>query len=163
MKKLLLSLSLVATVFFMSSCTGGGISGIVGTWGLTLFEWQEYYNGELVDSASITLDPTDPNTDDDMKLDITHIDGNDYLFVSYEWSPKLGDWKQIAKLTVTIEGNKAIYEGEEVIFNVSGNTLTITAEETEIDEDGTWTWRDKNVYKRLSAPASSSPSADPLL
>lgn len=159
MKRLLLSLSLVATLFFMASCTGGGgASGLVGEWGLTYFEWQEYLDGELIDQDSITLDPTDPNTDDDMKLVISHIDGNDYQFISYEWSPSKKDWRQLANFTTTIEGNKISYDDELVTFKVSGNTLTITAEESEVDEDGTWTWRDTNVYKRLSAPAAETPA-----
>lgn len=164
MKRLLLSLSLVATLFLMASCSGfGGGSGLAGEWGLTFFSWEEYLDGELIDGDSITLDPTDPNTDDDMKLVISHIDGNDYRFVSYEWSPKQGDWKQLANFTTTIEGNKIVYDGEEVTFKVSGNTLTITAEESEVDEDGTWTWRDKNVYKRLSAPAAETPAEVPSM
>jgi hypothetical protein len=105
-----------------------------------------------MDSESATFDPANPQSDYDMKLDISHIDGNDYLFTSYEWSPKKSDWKQITSLTVTIENNKATYEGETVTFIVSGNTLTITSESTEEDEDGTWVYRDKNVYKRLSSP-----------
>ncbi|MBO7584698.1 MAG: hypothetical protein J6T09_03415 [Bacteroidales bacterium] len=152
MKKIFLTLSLVATVCLLASCSGGGISNIVGTWGLTQYSWEEYLNGELMDSESATFDPANPQSDYDMKLDISHIDGNDYLFTSYEWNPKKSDWKQITSLTVTIENNKATYEGETVTFNVSGNTLTITSEATEEDEDGTWVYRDKNVYKRLSSP-----------
>ncbi|MBO4657184.1 MAG: hypothetical protein J5639_05370 [Bacteroidales bacterium] len=164
MKRLLLSLSLLATLFLMASCSGfGGGSGLAGEWGLVLFEWEEYLDGVRVDGASITLDPADPNTDDDMKLEISHVDGNEYRFVSYEWSPKQGDWKQLANFIVTVNGNKMVVDDEEVTFKVSGNTLTITAEESEVDEDGTWTWRDKNVYKRLSAPAAETPAQMPSM
>lgn len=156
MKKLTLTLSLIATLFFMASCTGGGGSNLIGTWGLTQFSWEEYLDGELIDSDSMTLDPADPNTDDDMKLDISHIDGDEYLFTSYEWSPKKGEWRQLANLTVTIQGNKIIYDGENVTFSVSGNTLTITVEESEVDEDGTWVFREKNIYKRLSSPKTET-------
>ena len=151
MKRLLLSLSLLATIFFMASCTGGGgTAGMVGSWGLSYFEWQEYLDGELYDEDSYEYNPTNPSSDDDMKLEISHVDGNDYLFKSYEWSPRNNDWKQIASFTMTIEGGKATYDGETITFKTSGNTLTITTEETDIDEDGSWVYRTKNVYKRLS-------------
>ena len=125
MKKLFLTLTIVATVCLMTSCFGGGGSaGLVGTWGLTHFEWYEYEDGELVDSESGDVDPDSPIGYDDLKWEISHVDGNDYLFTIYDYNKSKKEWEVDGKQTITIENGKATFDDNETAtFKVSGVTL----------------------------------------
>ena len=160
MKKLFLTLTIVATVCLMTSCFGGGGSaGLVGTWGLTHFEWYEYEDGELVDSESGDVDPDSPIGYDDLKWEISHVDGNDYLFTIYDYNKSKKEWEVDGKQTITIENGKATFDDNETAtFKVSGNTLNVTTEYSEEYEGVLYSERVKMTFKRLSAPKADTPS-----
>jgi hypothetical protein len=158
MKKLFLTLTIVATVCLMTSCFGGGGSaGLVGTWGLTHFEWYEYEDGELVDSESGDVDPDSPIGYDDLKWEISHVDGNDYLFTIYDYNKSKKEWEVDGKQTITIENGKATFDDNETAtFKVSGNTLNVTTEYSEEYEGVLYSERVKMTFKRLSAPETNT-------
>lgn len=153
MKKLILSLSLVATICLLSSCEGAtGFGGITGIWGLTHYEFVAYLDGEIFDSDSYDCNPDDPSNGDDEILVIKHVEGDTYVFQSYYWSNSQKAWAYEDSFSFEIKNGKFVDDEDEILtIKASGGKLTITFEYNEADDDYTYSENGKLVFKKMPA------------
>lgn len=151
MKKYLFMIALLASVFSFSACSDDDddidVNQIEGTWGLTIEEGYEYYEGEKK-SGKDTYDPTNP-TEDCEKIIVSKVSDNTFSATHYYYHNN--DWYKSSTEKFTLDGSYLIYEGgDSEVDSVKllvANSKQLVIEIKGTDDDGDFYY--KKTYTRM--------------
>lgn len=150
MKKYLFLIALLASAFSFSACSDDDddidVNQIEGTWGLTIEEGYEYYDGEKI-SGKDTYDPANP-TEDCEKITISKVSDNTFSATHYYYN---NDWYKSSTEKFTLDGSYLIYEGgDSEVDSVKllvANSKQLVIEIKGTDDDGDFYY--KKTYTRM--------------
>lgn len=151
MKKYLFMIALLASVFSFSACSDDDddidVNQIEGTWGLTIEEGYEYYEGEKK-SGKDTYDPTNP-TEDCEKIIVSKVSDNTFSATNYYYYNN--KWNKSSTDKFTLDGPYMIYDGEDADFDsikiLVANSKQLVIEIKGTDNDGDFYY--KKTYTRM--------------
>ena len=118
-----------------------------GIWGLVHSEGYDYEDPEEPLEWNENHNPLNPNSYDDLKIEIINTNGNTYLITQYYWSPYSKTWQMDdTRITATLNGKTLILNG-----GFKGTILTLNSTQLVIERKEGNKYYVKETYRKLSS------------
>lgn len=146
----LMAIMMVAVlgVSFVSCSSDDDVNSndLEGIWGLVHSEGYDYEDPEEPLEWNENYNPLNPNSYDDLKIEIINTNGNTYLFTQYYWSSYYKSWRMDTKLTATLNGKTLSFDG-----GIKGAILTLNSTQLVTERKEGNTFYIKQTFRKLSS------------